>query len=151
MIDEIYSKMKSKLDTGGYVFWYRVVDNMVKLLSKGDDRKEAEINLLNRINNNQKYIGETFYEVVLKLTSVKNLGKPLIKGIVSINVDAYMLSKKYKLIDNTINMSKTVWVPLDQCKKFKIGDIKKVISVVDHRLVDFSPLSTTTINDVKKF
>jgi hypothetical protein len=150
MTEDIYKSLKRKLDDKGYVFYYMIDGDKVKQIEKGVSSKEAKQNLLELVKKHKKKLdGQMVYRAILTLYKPKKLNEALINGIISVSIKNFKVSNN-KIVDSDVALSKLFWVPVDQVKLFKFDTIKMMVKGVNDRVVDFNPMKTTNVRDIKK-
>ena len=149
-ISDVVSNIKKLIKIKGKYIWYVIINNEIKLVSTGKNKKKAKEEAYLKIAKDNKFVDLTFYLVTMvidsKIIGNNTFTKP---GPFNIFTEKYTLNKKHKLISQ--DSYGTVWFSdkniLDY--GFKTSFFKEILKSIDDNKIKTDIVNMTTFDKFK--
>lgn len=146
-IKDVISNIKKMIKDKGKYIWYVAIDDDIKLISTGKTKKEAKEVIYDKVSEDKKFIGLTFYLVTMTVNKDvignNSFTKP---GAFSIFTSKYHLNKKNKLISD--DSFGTIWFSDENIMNygFKTSFFKTILNEIHEDKVSVNIVDMTTFD-----
>lgn len=155
-IKEKIQKIQNVINKQGKYGYYLLIDNEVKLISKGDNKKELDYDVFHKIAKKRSTIGCFIYLVEVHIDE-KYVSKPnkIIVGPVHLKIKQFKISNRFELIHKANYKNGAVWYTIDDILEggFHFTDIKQLVKEIHDRnilIVNMGGLRALKILQAKK-
>jgi len=153
MSNEIYDKLKNKLDEKGYIQIYilekKTGQEKIKKIIEEKNKSQAKQKLIELTEKHEKINNQEIFQVEFKLFKPNKTKDPLVNGVLGISISNHK-NKNGKITKIVPSFFKIFWMPEDQYKNFRTDNVKLMIQNLIDKKIDMNPLKIITINDIIK-
>lgn len=142
------AKIQKVIDKQGKYSYYLITDdgNDVKLMSKGNNKEDAENVILEKISNKKRYVKDFIYSVEIYINE-RYVDNPhrLVAGPVHLRIKQFIISPKFKLKYEGDFKTGSVWYTNDDILNdgFHFNDIKRLVKIIHNENVLITNIAGT--------
>lgn len=149
-IKEKITKIQSVIDKQGRYGFYLLIDDQVKLISKGNNKEDLDHDVFIKIAKKRSTIGNFIYLVEVHINE-KYISKPIkvAPGPVMLKIKEFIISPRYELIHKAEYTNGALFYNNNDILngKFHFTDIKELVKEVHDRKIQIANI--LGINAVK--